>query len=263
MCYPIGFNTVSVRVPSVFAWRVILNIALLTSTNHNTTNMAPIDEALAAIDSLEPGDKIVYAKFADAYGVDPETLRRRVLGMQRSCEDKNINQSKLNPQQEEILVEYINELTERFTPPKRSQIRLFATRLCGTIVSEAWVTRFMQRHLSDFISRWDTPMDAKRHRADSLSKYQAYFIVMGDKIQEHDIRMEDTYNIDKKGFAIGVLGRMKRIFTRNAFERKRIKQSLQDSNKEWVSLLAAVCADGSYLPPGLIFPAESNNIQDT
>ena len=53
--------------------------------------MAPIDEALAAIDSLEPGEELVFARFADAYSVDPETLRRRVLGVQGSCEDKNIN----------------------------------------------------------------------------------------------------------------------------------------------------------------------------
>ena len=44
--------------------------------------MAPIDEALAAINSLEPGEKVVYAKYANTYGVDSETLRRRVLGMQ-------------------------------------------------------------------------------------------------------------------------------------------------------------------------------------
>jgi hypothetical protein len=38
---------------------------------------------------------------------------------------------------------------------------------------------------------------------------------------------------------------------------------LQDSNCEWISLLACVCADGTALPPALIYAADSKNIQDT
>ena len=59
--------------------------------------MAPIDEALAAINSLQPGDKFYYATFADTYGVNSETLRRRVLGIQQSPEVKNNNQRALSP----------------------------------------------------------------------------------------------------------------------------------------------------------------------
>ena len=91
----------------------------LASTNHNTTNMAPIDEALAAIDSLRPGEEVAYLKIATQYGVDPETLRRRALGMQEAREVKNIKQSKLSPQQEQTLIDYINNLTERRLQPTR------------------------------------------------------------------------------------------------------------------------------------------------
>jgi hypothetical protein len=62
---------------------------------------------------------------------------------------------------------------------------------------------------------------------------------------------------------IGALGRQKRIFSKRQFKKKAFRQMLQDGNREWVSLIACVCADGSALPPGLIYPAESQNIQSS
>lgn len=59
--------------------------------------------------------------------------------------------------------------------------------------------------------------------------------------------------MDEKGFVIGVIGRLKRIFSKRLYERKHIKAPLQDGNREWITLLACVCGDGSALPPGLIY----------
>jgi hypothetical protein len=38
---------------------------------------------------------------------------------------------------------------------------------------------------------------------------------------------------------------------------------LQDGNREWISLLACVCADSTALPLALIYAADSKNIQYT
>ncbi|KAF7574147.1 hypothetical protein PtrM4_057700 [Pyrenophora tritici-repentis] len=67
--------------------------------------------------------------------------------------------------------------------------------------------------------------------------------------------------MDKKDFAIGVLGRSKRIFSRRQYEKKEVRQAHQDGSREWVSLLAAICADGTALPPGLIFASKNSTIQ--
>ena len=48
-----------------------------TLTRHNSTNMAPIDDALAAIEALKPEEKLVYQRIADQNGVDRTTLARR------------------------------------------------------------------------------------------------------------------------------------------------------------------------------------------
>ena len=43
---------------------------------------------------------------------------------------------------------------------------------------------------------------------------------------------ENTYNMDEKGFMIGVTGRSKRVFDKLLFGQKQFKQSLHDGNRE-------------------------------
>lgn len=52
--------------------------------------MTAIDEALAAIDALKPGEKLVYQKIADSYGVGRSTLSRRHKQIQLPRETRDI-----------------------------------------------------------------------------------------------------------------------------------------------------------------------------
>jgi hypothetical protein len=45
-----------------------------TSTRNNFITMDPINEAIAAINSREPGDKLVYKEYADWFNVNRVTL---------------------------------------------------------------------------------------------------------------------------------------------------------------------------------------------
>jgi hypothetical protein len=69
--------------------------------------------------------------------------------------------------------------------------------------------------------------------------------------------------MDEKGFLIGIVGRSKRIFSRRMWEKKEVRASLQDGSRAWITLLACICADGSTLPPGLIYEAANKGIQST
>jgi hypothetical protein len=82
-------------------------------------------------------------------------------------------------------------------------------------------------------------------------------------MNEYSILPENTYNMDEKGFMIGRTRRSKRIFSRALWERKQVTDSLQDGNREWISVLACICADGTALPPGLVFEGLHGNIRDT
>jgi hypothetical protein len=69
--------------------------------------------------------------------------------------------------------------------------------------------------------------------------------------------------MDEKGFLIGILTKMKRVFSRRRYEEGGIKQIIQDGNHKWITTIACICADGTSLMPSLIYQALSGNIQDT
>jgi hypothetical protein len=56
---------------------------------------------------------------------------------------------------------------------------------------------------------------------------------------------------------------MKRIVAIQQLRTKKILGSNQDGSREFISLLAAICADGTALPPALIYKGNSNDLQDT
>ena len=88
--------------------------------------MTGIKDALAEINNLKPGEKLVYQQIADKHGVDRSTLSRRHKQIQADQETKSVNQQKLTPQQEAELVKYIEELTACYIPPTREIIQNFA-----------------------------------------------------------------------------------------------------------------------------------------
>jgi len=106
-------------------------------------------------------------------------------------------------------------------------------------------------------------MDSNRHKADSADKYRLYFSLLHSKIDQYHIDPRQIYNMDEKGFLIGIVGRSKRIFSRRMWEKKEVRASLQDGNRAWITLLACICADGSALPLSLIYEAANKGIQSS
>jgi hypothetical protein len=72
-----------------------------------------------------------------------------------------------------------------------------------------------------------------------------------------------VYNLDEKGFLIGILQKIRRIFTKAWQEQGKLQGAAQDGNRTWITLIACICADGTSLPPALIYPATSGDVQDT
>ena len=86
---------------------------------------------------------------------------------------------------------------------------------------------------------------------------------MEEKIRKYRIKPCNIYNFDKKGFLIGICRSMKRIVSSKQLREKRLLGSKQDGSREFISLLATICADGTALPPALIYQGESGDLQDS
>ncbi len=225
--------------------------------------MDPIEAAIAAIESRDPTESFSYRKIAKEYGVVRSTLTRRHQAISVPHKVKAINQRKLSPQQEQELIRYIQKLTKRGLPPTRQMIQNFAASIARTSVSIGWVDQFIKRNSTELISRWATGIDSNRHKADSGAKYRLYFQLLQQKVSQYDIEPRNTYNMDEKGFLLGITSRLKRVFSRQMFKSKKVRQAIQDGNREWISLLACICADGSALDPALIYQATSGSVQSS
>ena len=68
----------------------------------------------------------------------------------------------------------------------------FASAVAQDLVSESWVTRFINKYSIHLISQYLTGIDADRHNADSYSKYELYFNLLQCKITEYKVDAEHT-----------------------------------------------------------------------
>ncbi|EDN05375.1 predicted protein [Histoplasma mississippiense (nom. inval.)] len=84
-----------------------------------------------------------------------------------------------------------------------------------------------------------------------------------EKIKQYNILPQNTYNFDEKDFLLGLLHTLKRIVSIEALKRKHTIGAVQDGSREFISLLAGICADGTTIPPPLIYHGESRDMQDT
>jgi hypothetical protein len=69
--------------------------------------------------------------------------------------------------------------------------------------------------------------------------------------------------MEEKGFLIGHLQKVKRIFPKALVRTHKLLGTGQDGAQHWITLMATIRADSSSLPPALIYKAASGNLQDT
>jgi hypothetical protein len=237
--------------------------------------MGSIEAALAAL-ALQ--NQPNYTATALQYNVDRTTLSRRHRGITRSRVDYIDELSLLTQYQQKTLVDYINVLTERGIPPTNTMVRTFAYDISGKWPGKNWVYRFVDAHNDVLQSGYLQGADMSRTKADNIRQYERFFemvcglillhqytkfIQLAKKISQYEVLPKNSYNMDEKGFLIGVLQKLKRVFNREYFASGKLLGAGQDGNREWVTILACICMDGTYLPPSVIYQALSGNIQDT
>ncbi|EED17213.1 conserved hypothetical protein [Talaromyces stipitatus ATCC 10500] len=225
--------------------------------------MASMELALAALRSADPGEKPNISLVARTYGVSQSGLYKRFHGVTGSKEEQYDKQRILTTTQSRALIKWINQLTERGLPPTNSMLANFAREISGKEPGKNWASRWLKAHSDKVISRYSTGLDSDRKKADSAYKYALYFELIGRKIQQYNLGPEQIYNMDEKGFMLGVSTKRKRIFTRRKYEQGGYKQHLQDGNREWITTIGCICANGTALAPSLIYMAKSGFIQDS
>ena len=99
-----------------------------------------------AIEDLRSQEHPLYRQTAKKWGVEHTKLWRRFKGQSLSNTEFHECQALLNNQQAQVLIDEINRLTARGTPPTVAMVRIFASNLSGKWPGINWASRFIKAH---------------------------------------------------------------------------------------------------------------------
>jgi hypothetical protein len=174
----------------------------------------------------------------------------------------------LSTTEEKELVRWITRLTRTGYPPRHATLREMAEEVRnrrakqindGSIqltnydpIGQQWIPRFLSRHseLSSMIAR---SIDAPRVKDTSPEALQRWFDELKRVMEEFQIDQKDLYNMDESEFAIGEIEATKTIINADLRQKFQAKPGRQ----EWVTSVECICADGTSIPPLIIFRGKS------
>jgi len=156
------------------------------------------------------------------YKINRFTLSRRWNKVTRSREESYDLMQFLNTIQLKALIKYINDLTERGLPPMVAMVENIAAKIIGRQPGHNWLTCWLAAYKDKLKLGYLALINIARKKANLVLYYSLYFKLLGRKIAEYNILPKNTYNMDEKGFLIGYLKKLRRIFSKSAFNSSRV-----------------------------------------
>ena len=192
---------------------------------------------------------------AKEYGITKGRLTNRFNGKQTKREAHQHEQV-LDFVAESVLVDWIKEMGRRGVPLHPSTVALHASAISGKTIGEHWVSRFCARH-PELKARWTSGLEKCRAGALNPAAVADFYEMLGDITKEYNIPEENIYNMDEKGVQLGVGGRVLALVDR---DQKSVKH-VEDGNRELVTIIECVAADGSSIRPSVVFKGVRRNLE--
>lgn len=232
----------------------------VSSSTIISSTMLPLDEANVFLNSQ---DIPQISEAARKFQVERSTLSKKFHCQSGTRAQSAQHKQFLSTTQERTLIKHINRLCERGFPPTPCMVANIAGQIAKKQPGKDWTSRFVKRWSNKVDSRYLNTLDFSRHKAESKGSFKLYFDTLRSKIEQYGIQPQNMYNMDEQGFLIGHLTKSKRVFTKALFENQKLIDTSQDRNRQWITVIANICADGTFLSPGLIYQGQTNTIQDT
>jgi hypothetical protein len=172
----------------------------------------------------------------------------------KTREDAHASERLLTAPQEEVLVNWVKVQGRRGVPMTYASVAQCAGEISGQHVGESWPKRFCRRH-PDLKMKKTTGLEKARAKALNHSAVNEFFDILTDVIEKYNISPKDIYNMDEKGIQLGIGARVTAMVDRD----QKLVYSIEDGNRELVTVIEAICADGSILHPSVIFQGKRRN----
>jgi len=203
---------------------------------------------ILALEALKKYPNLSVRKAATHYEIPESSLRDRRTGKQPRCEIP-ANLRKLTDLEEKVLLERVLDLDARGFQPRLADIREMADRLRAardaSRVGPRWANNFVDRH-NELTTRFRRRIDYQRTQCEDPDVVNAWFRLVRNVVDKYAILEGDIYNFDETGFQMGILSGAKVV---TSSERRGRPRTKQPGNREWVTVIQAICADGWAAPP--------------
>jgi len=210
------------------------------------------EDMLKAINLVQNGQSTV--KAAEEASVPRSSLRRRLQGIMPKNK-AHIDQQRLGPAVEADLISFLRLQDTLCTPLTHFQIRQLVIRILSLQgdnkpLGKHWVTRFIAR--SERIKTLKAiRVEYKRIEGAKAVIIRSWFNQLKDP-EVTIIRGCNRWNMDEMGIfqGVGING----LVIGQSEKRKTLKRS--PHRRSWVTITEAICADGTALPPFVIFKGD-------
>ncbi|KAK7592186.1 hypothetical protein V3481_006810 [Fusarium oxysporum f. sp. vasinfectum] len=206
---------------------------------------------LLALQALQNNPKISLRRAASIYEVDRFALRRRQHGIQ-SRRNTIQKSRRLSDLEEQIIVQFILDLDSRGFPSRLRFIEEMANSLLAdrdaSPVGKRWAHNFVRRQ-PELKTRLFRRYDYQRAKCEDPTIIHDWFRLVQNTIAKYGIRSDDIWNFDETGFMMGII--MAGMVVTGS-ERQGRPKSVQPGNREWITVIQAINAEGQSIAPFII-----------
>jgi len=159
-------------------------------------------------------------------------------------------------------VDFVIEMARRGFPLSPKRLRehaeqILMARLCDkfptTGLGKNWATCFIMKHCDRLGMYWSSAMDSSQGQAVNPITKAEYFKLLKEVREEYDIQDELVYGADETGIQMGI-GVTERIIGPAG---AKIQHQQQSGNRENITVLPTICADGTSVPLTVIYKGEA------
>jgi hypothetical protein len=209
-------------------------------------------QLLLAISAIKQGQIQAPFRAAKTYDVPRTTLERRRAGIP-SRRDCTANSKKLSNLEESVVIQHTLNLVSKGFAPRLDGVRDMANSILAARGNQKvginWPANLIKRS-PELKMRFDRKIDYQRAVNEDPEIIGGWFRLVRNTINKYGITDDDIFNFDETGFMMGIAATAKVV---TASERRHRPKSIQPGNREWVTVIQAVNAQGWIIPPFVIF----------
>lgn len=205
------------------------------------------------------------AETGEVLSLDRTTLMRLAAGC-KSISEFNAQKQLLNEEEEDTIVKYLVALGDRGFPLNHRRLKELVDAILKSPdrkgpdyegVGVQWTERFVQRHSDALAMYWSSGLDSKRGRAVNPTANAKWQELLKQLLEEFNIQAEDIYGTDETGFMSGI-GQKERVI---AGRGKKVQHQQRSGDRETITAISMICADGTSIPPAVIFKGKAFQVR--